>query len=206
MRISKGLLLSLLSILFFNSCGIITKARYGNGLKFNLKIGYSPNTDFEKKAKAKPKKNKSSYPSNVDFNFDLTNKEALVKNEIYNTSNQTELDSVAKNNISFIKNKPFQSKTNKKLVNKSSNHINKNTRAIKNERPFLKKIYLAFFISLLFPIAGLVLAIQCKTIIKQSNYAYRGNGLATFIIIYSILSIILSLILLGIITWWIINF
>lgn len=206
MRRSTGLLLSLLSILFFNSCGIITKARYGNGLKFNFKTGYSQNTDFKKSSKAKPKKNKSPYLSNVDFNFDLINKEALVKNEIHNTSIQTELDSNVKNNISFIKNKPIQSKTNKKSVNKSSTHINYNTSAIKNERPFLKKLYLALFITLLFPIAGLVLAIQCKTIIRQSNYAYRGNGLATFLIIYSILSLILSLILIGMIIWWIINF
>jgi uncharacterized membrane protein len=203
MRRSTGLLLSLLSILFFNSCGIITKARYGNGLKLNFETSYSQNTDLNKTSKAKPKKNKSSKISNVDFNTDLTNKEELAKNEFHSTSIQPELDSVVKDNFYFSKNKPIQSKTNKKLVNISSTQIKNNNSEIKNEKPFLKKLYLALFFAFLFPIAGLILAIQCKTIIRQSNYAYRGNGLATFLIVYSIVSIILNLILIGLIIWWI---
>lgn len=211
----KYIVITFIISLTLSSCGIITKARYGNGLKLNLEFG----KDHEKKLSKKSVKVKKMKLMKQDTSLLLTFAENTHLNEpdeasIIHTVGQNETRS------------SHQLSENNKTIshNHSSTHWNKT-------KPVLKKIktdakskapiepnskaagYLFYgslaltailsilniavpIISIILFLAwllGFILAIVGLKKIKQSGDKFRGYGLDISIIVISILIVVLSI-------------
>ncbi|MDP2176402.1 MAG: hypothetical protein Q8K70_10885 [Bacteroidota bacterium] len=218
---NKILFLSLLFLL--SSCGVITKARYGNGLKLNLEtrlFSKNKNEDQSKKTilknKIKPTQTNEKKDS-VIFVGEEFNIDEPETNTLQNFSESPIL------NRPLLENKPNKTSLKSKIrdlkdeisVKKLLNPIVK--KQVKNDgyRPFEPNaiwagvlFYGSYFLLLIPPLSfiasissliGIILAFVSLRKIKLSGGLYRGYGLAISIIILFIISLLYLLILLGLI-------
>lgn len=205
------LLLTFIIALFFSSCGVISKTRYGNGFKINVNWG----KDSEKKISTKPFKDKKKSTQNIEQTPNIT--EVLTDITTEYSPTFVTLPTVKKENIiahSFenqLPKKPIIEKIEKKKAIIKS-YIKPNQPKLKNdERPFEKNalwggilFYGGILLGILVPlistittIIGLVLSIIGMGNIKRSGYLFKGYGLALSVVIVFLLSLLYVLFILA---------
>lgn len=182
--------------MLFSSCGVITKARYGNGLKLNIETGiFSKNNTLHKTKLSKTSNKKRIKKQDVpSIDSVIYNSEIKENPQIYSIASINEFTH-NKQNESIGKSKP-ESKVieSKKLNDIIPKNVKKKVNTKHDERPLAPNLILALILSFFIPYVSIYLAVRAKRLIKESNYAYKGNGFATAIIILSILTFILGVI------------
>lgn len=200
-------------VLLLSSCGVITKARYGNGLKLNLELGSGNEKNLSKKTGIPKKLKKLRLDSAIhllEVENPVTNrfddasityfdvrKDAHLKSPIFDNNE----------NYSHILRTKHWNKT--KSLNKQNQSEEKTTAPIEpNSKAAGYLFYGSILMSILMSILGiavpilsvilflawllgLILAITGLNKIKKSGDKYRGYGLDISIIVLSILSVIL---------------
>ncbi len=173
--------IGLLYCLFYSSCGVISKARYGNGYKLNLEWGKDEKPEYVQAKKAE-KRQALIYNKTNTGSIEST----IEQNEIDNL-----VDTLAYSNIKKLNLKP------KKKFNKKSAPDKKKD---KEKLPYEKHVetgaflfYIGLFINVIsgftFPILlllvvlGVVFAIIGLFKIKNNKNKYRGKIHAIVIII-----------------------
>lgn len=194
-----------------SSCGVITKSRYGNGLKLNLDFGKHSEEKITTKHPKEKRKSPHSLQQTQTAIEETThiNTQAVaaistfpnLENEVYN-SNST---------INQIPQKPLLENIQKKKAILKS-YLKPNQPNLKNdERPFERNamwggilFYGGLFLGLILPflfaimaLSGLLLSAYSLGVIKTSGYAYRGYGLARSVFIVYFALMIIGLILLA---------
>lgn len=215
MKLELKLLLSFTLILLLSSCGVITKARYGNGLKLNIESNLFARKDKSETPKTPAKKKKTlPYVSDVPV---------AKTTAIYADSFASEtiilsgsIPANATNSSAMIGQKKFYKKTPVKLkgISKVLSPIKKYADDKKNRKIepntelaawlFYGSLVLSFalaysglaipgIITTLLSIAtivGVVLAFVGLRKIKLSGNEYRGYGIDISIIILFFLSVL----------------
>lgn len=183
-------------LLLFSSCGVITKARYGNGFKLNIETGL-----FSKDNKLHQPKLSKTYVKKSIQKQDFLSKDSVI--DYSEIKENPPIDTIAsicefthycQNELireSEPQSKVFESK--KWTINKTK-HVEKKVNTKYDERPLAPYLILALILAFFMPYVSIYLAIRAKKLIKESNDAYKGNGFATAIIILSILTFILGII------------
>jgi hypothetical protein len=211
---NKILFVCLLTLL--SSCGVITKARYGNGLKINLEtrlFSKKKNEDQTKKTALKTRsipnpinKKKDSFIFVAEeFNIDepktntlhnISESPVIVKPQIEKTKDKTSL----KSKIRDLKKEISVKKLLNPIVKKQ----------IKNDgyrplEPHAKWAGILFYGSILLSnliyspiwgvlsIVGIILAFIAVKKIKLSNFEFSGYGIAFSIVIITYIMLILSI-------------
>jgi hypothetical protein len=192
-----------------SSCGVISKARYGNGLKINLDFG----KDTEKNVVAKNSKAKKKSTVKIQNTQNQVEETTVFSTEIAstispftNTENET---SNANSTLNQFPKKPILEKIEKKKgIIKS--YLKPNQVKLSNDdRPLERNakwaailFYGGMILALVIPILpflmsvlGLLLASFSLGVIKTSNYAYRGYGLALSVLIVFFAAFLLFLLL-----------
>jgi len=193
-----------------SSCGVITKARYGNGLKINLDFG----KNSEKKITSKqPKEKRKSTPILQQTQTPVEETTYLNTEAVAFISSFSNLENeVYKSNLEInqIPKKPLLDKIEKKKAILKS-YLKPNQPKFKNdERPYERNamwggilfyggLFLGLFLPFLFAIMalpGLLLSAYSLGVIKTTGYAYRGYGMArsVFIVFFGLMIIGLILI------------
>jgi hypothetical protein len=201
----KNILPFLLIITIVSSCGVITKTRYGNGLKVNLE-----NNLFSKKEKTIENKaekavkyhnNSNNLIATNSSHINLDSATFLNNNEIGAANLENDIVKNKTKNTAIILNKILE-KTVPKAVNEEIAEIKPIEKHAKiagwlfygglvgSFIPYLN--ILAFLACLI----GFILAFVALAKIRESGDKYRGKGLAiSIIVIYSILLLIFLAIL-----------
>lgn len=197
------------ALIGLQSCGILTKTQYGNGLKLNLGIGCkkeNPQAQNRfKKSNLKPQVT-LNFPSHANIPFENFKPVSLLK--------------------SFPKNKSKSFKTNVVLVHSTSKiPLSKGIKPIKNHKtkepyklkkklePHVKIGGILFYVSILgsiimsffpFPLlasilglgllAGIVLTLIGKKFMKKNSEQFRGYGLMWSVLIACSLFLLLTFI------------
>lgn len=224
----KLLLPFVLIVIIMNSCGVITKARYGNGLKLNIESNL-----FSKKSKseiaAKEKKKTTAQTTNQTpvekvaeevVNTDISDNEAKT----ISPDNSTHFDSEKEADILKILpgvEKSTRSRIAKEIDSTKSSSTKKNTKTPAREMEPLATAagilyyggiagniiysYSAFFIPVLSTLLflaimiGFILAIIAYSNIRRNGYEKKGAGLSLSIIILTALFILLMVALIAVI-------
>jgi fumarate reductase subunit D len=192
-----------------SSCGVISKARYGNGLKINLDFSkdteknvVAENSKTKKKSTVKIQNTQNQVVETTDFSTEI----ASSISPFNNIENET---SKANLTLNPLPKKPILEKIEKKKgIIKS--YLKPNQVKLSNDdRPLERNakwaailFYGGMILALVIPIipflmsiAGLLLASFSLGVIKTSNYAYRGYGLARSVLVVFFASILLTLLL-----------
>jgi hypothetical protein len=196
-----------------SSCGVITKARYGNGLKINLDFG----KNSEKNVTSNPSKVKrKSIPKtqNIQNQVEETFLSSIENTSTISTFTKFENETTqTKTNtmINQFPKKPILDKIEKKKEIIKT-YIKPNQAKMTNDdRPFERNakwggilFYGGLLLALLTPflfaffgLAGLLLCSYSLGVIKTSNYAYRGYGLAKSVLIIYLALLVIALLLIG---------
>jgi hypothetical protein len=204
----------LLTIVLFCSCGVITKARYGNGLKINLEtrlFSKHTNTDQSKKTTFKSKRKPTQMNEKIDSVIFVAEEFHIEEPETNTLQNISESPVTVESQIEKTKDKTsIKSKLldlKKEIsLKKLLNPIVKKQVENDGYRPYERNAKwgaILFFGGLIIPycgiliIPGFVLSIIALGNIRRSNFAYRGYGLAVSVIVLFIITLILSLIFLA---------
>ena len=200
-----------------SSCGVISKARYGNGLKINLDFG----KDTEKNLVAKNSKAKKKSTVKIQNTQNQVVETTVFSTEIASTiSPFTNTENETSNSISTLNQfpkKPILEKIEKKKgIIKS--YLKPNQVKLSNDdRPMERNakwaailFYGGMILALVIPILpflmsvlGILLASFSLGVIKTSNYAYRGYGLARSVLIVFFAAFLLFLLLIFLLGgWW----
>ena len=192
-----------------SSCGVISKARYGNGLKINLDFSkdtekkvVAENSKTKKKSTVKIQNTQNQVVETTDFSTEIASSISTFNN-IENETSKANLT------LNPLPKKPILEKIEKKKgIIKS--YLKPNQVKLSNDdRPLERNakwaailFYGGMILALVIPIipflmsiAGLLLASFSLGVIKTSNYAYRGYGLARSVLVVFFASILLSLLL-----------
>lgn len=175
--------------MLISSCGVITKARYGNGFKLNIETGlFSKNKTVHQPTLSKASLKKSMQKQ------DISSKDSVI---FYSEINENSpIDTIAsicwftqnKQNESIVKSKPqprvFESK---KWKNFKPKHVEKKVNIKHDERPLAPYLIWALILAFFIPYVSLRLVIKSKKIIRESNYAYKGRNFANIILIFVII-------------------
>ncbi len=215
MKLQLKLLLSFTVILLLSSCGVITKARYGNGLKLNIESSLFARKDKSEAPKTPAKKKKivpqvtdepmAAEPNiSTDSFVSITSIQSGSSTEILNTN------SAHTDKKKLQKKEPAKSKGISKVLNpikkivddKKNKKIEPNTEIaawlfygslVLNALLIYSGLAIPGIISALLSIAsilGVVLAFVGLRKIKLSGNEYKGYGTALSIIILFFLSIL----------------
>lgn len=202
------LTLLFLVLVTLSSCGVITKARYGNGLKINLDFG----KNSEKNVVAKKSKEKRKQTPILQQTQTPIEETTLLSSDIVTaiTPFSNLENEVYKSNLEInqIPKKPLLDKIeNKKAILKS--YLKPNQPKLKNDdRPYERNamwggilfyggLFLGLFIpfiSIVMVLPGLLFSAYSLGVIKTSGYAYRGYGMAL-----SVLAVYFALMIIGLI-------
>jgi len=192
-----------------SSCGVISKARYGNGLKINLDFG----KDTEKNVVAKNSKAKKKSTVKIQNTQNQVEETTVFSTEIASTiSPFTNTENETSNSISTLNQfpkKPILEKIEKKKAILKTYLKPNQVKLSNDDRPMERNakwaailFYGGMILALVIPIipflmsiAGLLLASFSLGVIKTSNYAYRGYGLARSVLVVFFASILLTLLL-----------
>lgn len=205
------LMKSKLTLLFIvlvtlSSCGVITKARYGNGLKINLDFG----KNSEKNVVAKKSKEKRKATPILQQTQTPVEENTLLSSDVVNaiTPFSNFENEVYKSNLEInqIPKKPLLDKIEKKKATLKS-YLKPNQPKLKNDdRPYERNamwggilfyggLFLGLFIpfiSVVMVLPGLLLSAYSLGVIKTTGYAYRGYGMAL-----SVLAVYFALMIIG---------
>jgi hypothetical protein len=215
MKLQLKLLLSFTVILPLSSCGVITKARYGNGLKLNIESSLFARKDKSEAPKTPAKKKKivpqvtdepmaAERNKSTDSFASITSIQSGSSTEILNTN------SAHTDKKKLQKKEPAKSKGISKVLNpikkivddKKNKKIEPNTEIaawlfygslVLNALLIYSGLAIPGIISALLSIAsilGVVLAFVGLRKIKLSGNEYKGYGTALSIIILFFLSIL----------------
>ncbi len=183
-----------LIVIFFSSCGVITKARYGNGYKINLELNWLSKHKNEevvlKKRKIQKIKPLNSQQDTIESIIVLIEqKDSLItENKLFKP---IEVKNYSLNKQSTKKN---IKKTESFGFNKQQKTISKNkVKPNQDPRPIAPYLILALVFLFLFPVVSIILATKSMRIIKDTNFAFKGYNLAVVIIVLSIFWMILAL-------------
>ncbi len=197
----KNLISVVLCVTLLSSCGVITKSRYGNGVKIDMGNGLFAKKEKTEELKAEKavklgKANKEEPIANASPA--IINAENMQKDTIENSFFKTQLVHFANKNIK-IKPKYKVAKTH--VVKKSNDY----EVPVEPHAEIAAWLFYGGLVGLLIPfvnilaglamIAGFVLAIIALVKISDSEYQLRGKGIAISIIIVFPLIIILSIFL-----------
>jgi fumarate reductase subunit D len=192
-----------------SSCGVISKARYGNGLKINLDFGkdseknvVAKNSKAKKKSTVKIQNTQNQFEETTVFSTEI----ASSISPFNNIENETSYSNLTLNQIPK---KPILEKIEKKKAILKTYLKPNQVKLSNDDRPLERNakwaailFYGGMILALVIPIlpflmsiAGLLLASFSLGVIKTSNYAYRGYGLARSILVVFLASILLSLLL-----------
>ena len=205
------LTLLLIVLVTLSSCGVISKARYGNGLKINLDFG----KDSEKKITTKHSKEKRKQTPILQQTQTPIEETTFLSSDIVTaiTPFSNLENKVYKSNfkINQIPKKPLLDKIkNKKAILKS--YLKPNQPKLNNDdRPYERNamwggilFYLGLPLNLVLPLfplilvfAGLLLSTYSLGVIKTSGYAYRGFGMARSVIVVCLTVVAIFLLLIG---------
>jgi fumarate reductase subunit D len=192
-----------------SSCGVISKARYGNGLKINLDFG----KDTEKNVVAKNSKAKKKSTVKIQNTQNQVEETTVFSTEIAstispftNTENET---SNTNSTLNQFPKKPILEKIEKKKAILKTYLKPNQVKLSNDDRPMERNakwaailFYGGMILALVIPIIpflmsvlGILLASFSLGVIKTSNYAYRGYGLARSVLIVFFAAFLLFLLL-----------
>ncbi len=205
------LTLLLIVLITLSSCGVISKARYGNGLKINLDFG----KDSEKKITTKHPKEKRKQTPILQKNQTPIEETTLFSSDVVTaiTPFSNLENEVYKSNfeINQIPKKPLFDKIEKKKAFLKS-YLKPNQPKLNNDdRPYERNamwggifFYGGLILGLLVPIffaimalPGLLFSAYSLGVIKTSGFAYRGYGLARSVFVVFFVLMIIALILIA---------
>lgn len=215
MKLELKLLLSITVILLLSSCGVITKARYGNGLKLNIESNLFARKDKSETPKT-PAKKKKMVPQVTDVPVAAVPTISIDSNVLNSSIQSGASTEIPNTHSALIDKKKFQKKVpaKSKGISKVLNPIKKLVDDKKNKKIepnteiaawlFYGSLVLNFaliysglaipgIISTLLSIAtivGVVLAFVGLRKIKLSGNEYRGYGIDISIIVLFFLSIL----------------
>jgi hypothetical protein len=208
--------LSVLMVLFFTSCGVISKARYGNGFSIHIENNWFGKNEVKKERKFEKNEFQDSFsnalltkktkvepldnqiaPQKV---FLIETPKIGLKKEEKGTTRETIKTESSGN--SLTKNKSFRIIPRKSDFSNSTNQMEPNASAALFFFLLMFVLYVAsyYFFSpiisygLFFSyILSFVLAIVSLGKIKNSDGAYTGKGIDIFIIVFQSLILLLSI-------------
>jgi hypothetical protein len=208
----KNIITLLFLVLFtLSSCGVISKTRYGNGLKINLDFGKDPeknvvakNSKAKKKSTVKIQNTQNQFEETTVFSSEI----ASVNSPFTNIENKT---SNANSTLNQFPKKPILEKIDKKKAILKT-YLKPNQIKLSNDdRPLERNakwaailFYGGLILALIIPIIPFFMSALCLLlasfslgVIKTSNYAYRGYGLARSILIVFFAAFLLFLFLIA---------
>ncbi|MDP2175834.1 MAG: hypothetical protein Q8K70_07995 [Bacteroidota bacterium] len=182
-------------LLLFSSCGVITKARYGNGLKLNFESGFlskeksSKGQNHHRSMKIKGIKNpNNSIIDSVDdfsINTEIFSSDYIAL--IYESHHIKKEESINKNKVEFELN-------NLNELGKNKVNLKREKTAKKHdERPLAPYLITSLILMPFMPYISIFIVIKAKKIIIESDYAYKGYRLANIILFLSYFWLILML-------------
>jgi hypothetical protein len=198
-------------LITLSSCGVISKARYGNGLKINLDFGKKSEKNIalkNSKEKKKPTVKIQNIQNQVEETTDFSTEIASSISPFNNIENETSYSNLTLNQIPK---KPLLDKIEKKKAILKS-YLKPNQPKLKNdERPYERNamwggilfyggLFLGLFIpfiSIVMVLPGLLLSSYSLGVIKTSGYAYRGYGMALSVLVVYFALMIIGLLLLA---------
>ena len=207
-----------LFFILLSSCGVITKARYGNGYKLNIEFGNDKEQKLAQKTNIAKRKAQLRPVSEVQNGVENT-VEPVVDAEKLEEKQHTETvpaaihkhenqspETVVLNKIESTKK---ESRFVKKLKQGSKFIPNKTTRDPRPTNKFVIYALLSLVVSIVFTalpifpavalffyLVTMVLSIMAISNIRRNGYAEKGMFLALFILILHILSLIFTIIVL----------
>lgn len=199
---SPILIISAVFILVLTSCGTLTPMRYSRGFKSNFEFGLGKKENKLERQVAVKAVKKQPLITGKSENTILT--DDVLANKVSDFSVQTVIEK-DKTTVPINTRKKKLTLINKRIKSPlvQLNNIVHTTDESRPMEPNVKWAAISFFggilLTYVIPYAslltllGFILAIVGKGKIKQSNYAYSGEGLATAIIIIYILALILTL-------------
>lgn len=192
-----------LIVIFFSSCGVITKARYGNGYKVNLELNWLSKHKNEevvlKKRKIHKIKPLNSQQDTIESNIVLKEQ----KDSLITENKQFKPIEVKNYSLNKQSTKKNIKKTESFGFNKQQKTISKNkVKPNQDPRPIAPYLILALVLMFFFPYVSIYLATKSMRIIKDTNFAFKGYNLAIAIIILNIIIVILALFFMILIILW----
>lgn len=205
----KKTLYFLTAVLLLSSCGVITRTRYGNGLKINLGETWSK-PDKQKKAGTERSKHKLPQQTRESFGHPISEEiqpEIAMQIENPDAGGKLSAPVLQKTQLRELRNftktlmKPhYESKPETKA--EPENTVIRKESSQEYYRPWEPHIKTAAYLSLLIwiPYLGGVAFITAFVLcwiglsnINQSMGAFRGKGFAIFLIVLFIISLLFSL-------------